>query len=732
MEKFIQEEMEKKREEIKEKMSAHLKTLNKTANGDDAAAAEQVDNRSRESKTIDEHKELQDTLYQTPAHLAVTSGRKKEEDKTNWVAGISEVVLPQQYKAKNIQATEAARKHLDDIKNDPLETEDVCGIIGFVGKEEAFQYLIEGLSILENRGYDSAGVTTISSANDLVTSKYASLNTTSDAISRLKTVQHIHKGHVIGIAHTRWATHGGKTDRNAHPHHDDKNRVAVVHNGVIENSSALREELEKKGIVFRSETDTEVIAQLIGQFLEAGFPIIEAVKETQKKMHGTWGVAVVCKDVPDQIIALKNGSPLLIGIGKDRMFIASEAGAFARHTKEFISMENGEIAILRADGHSLDLSRIELAPHEIISLSPEPYPHWTIKEITEQPMSISRALNYGGRIFDDSRVKLGGLEEAKDILLPIKNLVISGCGTSYFAAQLGAKIMRYLGAFDTIQVIDAGEVSRENLPRAASGILMISQSGETKDVHRVMILAEECNIPSFAVVNSVGSLIARGAVCGVYLNAGREHAVASTKAFTSQVTVLSLIANWFAQHRGLEEGKRRHLIESLHRLPTNLGMALRVRDKCAEIAKKLYKKNSMFVLGKGLSEPIAYEGALKIKEITYIHAEGYSGGALKHGPFALIEPGTPIILIVLDDAHAQLMRIAGEEVKARGAYTIFITNNPALAKNIADDIIIIPSNGVLTSLLAAIPLQLIAYEVSILRGYDPDRPRNLAKAVTTD
>ncbi|EGC38088.1 hypothetical protein DICPUDRAFT_149253 [Dictyostelium purpureum] len=613
-----------------------------------------------------------------------------------------------------------------------LESSDTCGIIGFVGKEEAINYLLEGLSILENRGYDSAGVTTISSDNSLITSKYASLNTTSDAISRLKSVAHLHKGHVIGIAHTRWATHGGKTDKNAHPHHDAKNRIAVVHNGVIENNSSLREEIEKKGIVFRSETDTEVIAQLIGIFLDQGLGIIDAIKETQNKLQGTWGIAVVCNDTPDQIIAARNGSPLLIGIGKDRMFIASEAGAFSRHTKEFISMENGEIAVLKADGHSLDLSRIEMAAHEVIALSPDPYPHWTIKEIMEQPMSISRALNYGGRISDESRVKLGGLEDAKEILLPIKNLIITGCGTSFFAGQFGARIMRYLGAFDTVQVYDSAEITRDTLPHSNAGVLMISQSGETKDVARVMTLAEESGIPRFAIVNSVGSLIARSSVCGVYLNAGREHAVASTKAFTSQVTVLSLVANWFAQHRGIEEGKRRHLIESLHRLPTNLGMVLRVRDKCKDIANKLYKKQSMFVLGKGFAEPIAYEGALKIKEITYIHAEGYSGGALKHGPFALLEQGTPVILIILDDNHGQLMKVAAEEVKARGAYTIIITNTPSNVKNIADEIIVIPSNGILTSLLAAIPLQLLAYEVSLLRGIQPDFPRNLAKAVTTD
>ncbi|KAM9957845.1 hypothetical protein ACTFIW_012817 [Dictyostelium discoideum] len=623
-------------------------------------------------------------------------------------------------------------QHNSSDSFDGLESSDTCGIIGFVGKEEAINYLLEGLAILENRGYDSAGVTTISSDNDLVTSKYASLNTTSDAITRLKSVAHLHKGHVIGIAHTRWATHGGKTDKNAHPHLDYKDRVAVIHNGVIENNIILKEELEKKGIVFRSETDTEVIAQLIGLFLDQGLQIVDAIKETQKKLQGTWGIAVVCKDNPDQIVAARNGSPLLIGIGKDRMFIASEPGAFSRHTKEFISMENGEIAVLKADGHSLDLSRIEMAAHETIALSPEPYPHWTIKEIMEQPMSISRALNYGGRISDESRVKLGGLEDAKDLLLPIKNLIITGCGTSFFAAQFGARIMRYLGAFDTVQVFDAAEIIRDTLPHNHAGVLMISQSGETKDVARILTLAEESGIPRFSIVNAVGSLIARSSICGVYLNAGREHAVASTKAFSSQVTVLSLVANWFAQHRGIEEGKRRQLIDSLHRLPTNLGMALRVREQCKAIAQKIYKKNSIFVLGKGFAEPIAFEGALKIKEITYCHAEGYSGGALKHGPFALIEQDTPIILIILDDSNSPLMRVAAEEVKARGAHTIVITNNSTLAKHIAHDTILIPSNGILTALLAAIPLQLLAYEMAICKNIDPDRPKNLAKTVTTD
>jgi len=311
-------------------------------------------------------------------------------------------------------------------------------------------------------------------------------------------------------------------------------------------------------------------------------------------------------------------------------------------------------------------------------------------------------------------------------------MVLTGCGTSFFAAQLGARVMRSLNAFETVQAFDSAEMARDSFPKSGGGVCLISQSGETKDVHRALSQAEDLGLPRISVVNAVGSLIARSTNCGVYLNAGREHAVASTKAFTSQVTVMSLIALWFAQNRNIEETKRRQLIDSLHRLPTNMGMVLRVQDKCRDVAMKMYKANHCFILGKGFSEPIAYEGALKIKEITYMHAEGYSGGALKHGPFALIETGTPIVLIILDDQHAGLMRTCAEEVRARGAFTIVITNSPALAKNIANEVIVIPSNGMLTALLAVVPLQMIAYEISVMRNIDPDKPRNLAKAVTVD
>lgn len=322
-------------------------------------------------------------------------------------------------------------------------------------------------------------------------------------------------------------------------------------------------------------------------------------------------------------------------------------------------------------------------------------------------------------------------------------MLLTGCGTSRHAAELGAKIMRDLDCFDSVSVLDSAEVRRSDIPKKAGGVLAVSQSGETKDVHRAVRIAEDVGVPRISVVNVVGSLIARSTGVGVYCNAGRENAVASTKAFTSQVTVLTLIALWFRQ---LKEEKnnlpelplKRELHDALQRLPISFGMGLRLRDKCRKVAETLKNKHNLFVLGKGYAEPIAFEGALKIKEMSYIHAEGYSGGALKHGPFALIEGGdgregaTPVIVIILDDDHAMQMRTAAEEVKARGAQVIVITDNAKLAAGIDNDPLIIPNNGPLTALTAVLPLQLIAYELAVMKGINPDVPRNLAKAVTTD
>lgn len=616
-----------------------------------------------------------------------------------------------------------------------------CGIIGFVGTEQsALPFLLEGLTILQNRGYDSAGVATVDkNKGSLTTCKFASMASTSDSIDRLKVgAQGIHGDNKIGIAHTRWATHGGKTDANAHPHLDYLDRVAVVHNGVIENYAELREELNKDHkIPFRSETDTEVIAQMVGHYLDQNLSFVDAVKRTLTRLEGTWGLVFIHKDHPDQMIAARNGSPLIVGIGQGRMFVASEIAAFTRHTNEYIALTDGEMAIIDSNGVSLDLSRKETAPAENIQLDPAPYKHWTLKEIMEQPKAISRVMGYGGRFDADGFVKLGGLDDNKELMLSIQNIMVSGCGTSLFAGEYGVKLMRNLKCFDTVYSIDAAEVGTDSFPRAHGGVCVLSQSGETKDTHRCVVHAENLNLPRFSVINQVGSLIARTTNCGVYLNAGREHAVASTKAFTTQVTAMALVSGWFAQnreHKMKEKINQRTdaLLEAVHRLPTYAGMTLRTHQKCKELAEKLKEKDHMFVLGKGFGEPIAKEGALKIKEITYIRAEGYSGGALKHGPFALLEKGTPVILLVLDDQHAELMRIAASEVRARGAYTIVITDKVKLAEGVSDEVIPIPANGPLTALLAVIPLQLLAYEVACLKGINPDKPRNLAKAVTVD
>lgn len=617
-----------------------------------------------------------------------------------------------------------------------------CGIIAFVGEEPAVEYLLEGLTILQNRGYDSAGCTTLNKQRELVTTKFASAGSTSDSIDLLKAAAPAnHQGDSIGIAHTRWATHGGKTDANAHPHLDYKERVAIVHNGTIENSHELKAELEALGIQFKSQTDTEVIAQLIGFYLDQDMPILEAVKCALARLEGTWGLAILHKDSPNQIIAARNGSPLVIGLGQKRMFVASELSAFNRHTSQYISLNDGEVAVINADGMNLDLTRVQKAPTEHIQLSPDPFPHWTVKEIMEQPEAMSRTLGYGARFDAQGNVKLGGMEDNKDRLLPIKHLVMAACGTSYFASMYGAALFRSLRIFDTVQTVDAAEVVLDSFPPTEGGICVVSQSGETKDTHRALVLGQDSLLPAFSIVNQVGSLIARTTNCGVYLNAGREHAVASTKAFTTQVTAMALIAGWYAQNRNKNSRddktnslKRQELMEAIHRLPIYTGITLKTHDQCKKIAQKFRDAQHMFILGKGYSEAIAKEGALKIKEITYVHAEGFSGGALKHGPFALLDHGTPVILLILDDPHAELMRVAGAEVLARGAHTLVITDKKSLAKDIAteENTIVVPSNGPLSALLAVVPLQLLAYEMAVARGINPDKPKNLAKAVTVD
>ncbi|KAF4031727.1 SIS domain-containing protein [Phytophthora infestans] len=600
---------------------------------------------------------------------------------------------------------------------------DCCGIVGVVGKSEnASDFLLEGVTILQNRGYDSAGMSTQPNAKEV-----APITTTQVRFGETKSK---HDGNTTGIAQTRWATHGTKTDCNSHPHTDMNDRVSLVHNGTFTNYYEVKQELLDDGVVFSSQTDTEVAAQLIGHLMGEGADLLTAVRLALIKLEGTWGLCVISRDDPGKTVIARNGSPLCIG------YRSNESTAFSRYAKQFVSLQDGEVAVITSDSAELNpnddgkeegflqcfpTSRLAVAPDVKVRLSPAPYPHWTLREIMEQPKAVASALGYGGRVSDD-HAYLGGLEAEKDHMLRIKHLLIAACGTSLYASKYGAKLMRTLNSFDSVATEDASECTSDRFPK--------------KDGAEEMLL----EAPMFSVVNSVGSLIARTTKCGVYLNAGRESAVASTKAFVTQVTVMGLIALWFAQNRpDGNQSKMAELIQSLHRLPIAIGMALRSREQCANVADKLVNAEHLFVLGKGFAEPIAYEGALKIKEITYLHAEGYAGGALKHGPFALIEGeengkfgALPIILIVLDDEHASFMKTSAESVRARGAHIIVITDNPAMCENIADEVIPIPTNGPMTALLAAIPLQFIAYELAVRKGVNPDVPRNLAKAVTVD
>jgi glucosamine--fructose-6-phosphate aminotransferase (isomerizing) len=630
--------------------------------------------------------------------------------------------------------------------------------------EDVVDYLLEGLTILQNRGYDSAGIATI--GDGLTCTKYASKGTTSDSLDMLQSeCPTTHKSDHCGIAHTRWATHGGKTDRNAHPHCDYSSRIALVHNGTIQNCTELKNELRSLGIEFQSETDTEVIANLVGFYLDEiqahphkyeqtnGRPfddVATALELALNRLDGSWGLAMVHHNAPNKIYVARHGSPLMIGLDSDnnRNFIASEHTAFAKYTRNYISLNEGEMAVVTANDISIEdahsrIRKIENYDSRNFVTSPAPFPTWTEKEISEQPSAISAALQFGARLSYDDKVVLGGLSNNVHNLQNIRNLIITGCGTSLNAGLYGQRLMQHLKSFDTVQVVDSAEVICDTFPMqgsaiaASAGVLAISQSGETKDVIEALKIADSFGIARFSVVNAVGSFIARLTGCGVYCYAGRENAVASTKAFTSQVTVLALIAAWFAQleNRSVAKHRCKELISALHKLHTYVGAVLfGAKRQCKVIAEFICENEveHMFVLGKGFAESIAYEGALKIKEITYIHAEGYSGGALKHGPFALIDEKVPVIMIILDDEHSKVMVTNAHEIEARNGQMIYITDNKQLLFGLSQQerIIEIPKNGPLTALLAVVPLQMIAYYVAIAKGLNPDKPRNLAKAVT--
>lgn len=606
----------------------------------------------------------------------------------------------------------------------------MCGIIAGISPQ-VVDILLLGLKQLQNRGYDSAGITTFVD-NKFQTTKYASGE--NSALEKLDKEKEKHSSASIGIAHTRWATHGPKTDTNSHPHMSQSGNFVLVHNGIIENYLELKKVLEKNEINCVSETDTEIIVNTIELNYLIEKSVEKAIEKTLSQLHGTWGLAILSQYEPNVMYCTRKGSPLLVSVNGNIGLVASEQTAFCNKTNNYIVLENHDICKLQCIDGKVEMTTRETyttlaIKNRNLELTPFPYKHWTEKEIYEQVDSSLRAISLGGRLLSNNKVKLGGLSEQKEQLLKVENLILLGCGTSYFAGMCGKKYFKDLCKFNSIQVIDGAEFELNDIPKKGkTALVLLSQSGETKDLHRCLEMCKDLDLVKIGVVNVVDSLIAREVDCGCYLNAGREVGVASTKSFTSQVIILSIMAIWFAQIHDINLQKRKKHIKDLRKLYLDIEKTLEKNniDKLLTIFKT---QNNCFILGKDKGEAIAQEAALKIKEISYIHAEGYSSSSLKHGPFALLEKDFPVILIAPENKYFAKNMNAYEEIKSRYAKIILVTNKDGLK---LPNTILVEKNDSYGDLLCIIPLQLLALKLSLYKGCNADMPRNLAKVVTVE
>lgn len=612
----------------------------------------------------------------------------------------------------------------------------MCGICAYIGFNNGYKNVFFGLTMLQNRGYDSAGICGIYN-NKFAIRKYASTDNNT-ALELLANMDNVFDNCDIIQAHSRWACQGAKTDINAHPHIDYNGIFSLVHNGIIENFEEIRNELlDNHNIFCKSQTDSEVIVNLISMYYSKVKNSEMAIRLALDKLEGTWGLVIFNRLEPNKLYCARHGSPLLIGIEKDYAMVASEQSGFCKYVKNYICLNDNDIIILEKDYVNKTIIfnkkanyEIKKVTTEIESLTPHPFPHWTLKEIWEQPDTIKKAIGLGGRIINDSMVKLGGLEKQQHNLILADHLIIVGCGTSYNAGMHVLNIFRKISGFITVQLFDGGEFNKLDIPNGKSAMLLLSQSGETRDLYEALQIGKEAGLITIGIINVVDSLIAREVDCGVYLNAGKEIGVASTKVFTAQLVVLLLIAVWFSQIRNNDHIElRKKIIKDLQTISQNIKNTLEnCSEICKEIANKLLTESSLFILGKGSCESIAREGALKIKEIGYIHAEGYSSSALKHGPYSLIKPGLPIIVINPNDEYKINSKILIEEIKARDAYIICISDE-IINKN-ADIMVMVNKNETFKGLLALLPMQLIGYYLSCAKNKNPDLPNNLAKTVS--
>lgn len=608
----------------------------------------------------------------------------------------------------------------------------MCGIIGYIGHREVIPVLINGLRRMEYRGYDSAGIAVLHNGS-------AHIAKVSGKVNNL--VERVNNGFVsgtIGLGHTRWATHGEPNERNAHPHTDCKQKIVLIHNGIIENYYTLKVMLAAKGHIFRTETDSEVLAHLIEEFYQGD--IEQAVRTALQQVKGTYGLTVLCTEEPDRLIAARMGSPLIVGLGKEEYFVASDMAAMIDYTREVIFLNDGEMAILTPKGviHT-DLKAQPLQKEvsqiffDIEEIEKGGFPHFMLKEIFEQPQSITNTLR-GRLLEEDGTAKLGGLTEFEDQLREVKRFIIVACGTSWHAGLIGEYLIEELAGIP-VEVEYASEFRYRNpIIEPGTIVIAISQSGETADTLEAMREAKKRGALALGIVNVVGSTIARESHGGIYLHAGPEIGVASTKAFTSQVAVLTMLALKLGRQRRVSLERGRQLVRELLQIPDKVSKVLQHAEVIKEIAAQFVHHNHALYLSRGINYPVALEGALKLKEISYLHAEGYPAAEMKHGPIALIDANMPVIFIAVNGAIYDKVIQNIEEVRSRKGIIIAVVNEgDELIKKYAHYLIEVPpSDHLLSPILTVIPLQLFAYYLAVMRGCDVDQPRNLAKSVTVE
>ena len=618
----------------------------------------------------------------------------------------------------------------------------MCGIVGYVGRSQAGPILLDGLRRLEYRGYDSAGVAIVNGSG-VETRKCA--GRIAD-LARLMTDEPPSGNY--GISHTRWATHGEVTDDNAHPHFDQSGNLALVHNGVIENYGTLKEQLLREGEhTFVSETDTEVLAHLIGSIYDglegndSKARLVNAVRSALQQVIGTYGIALIHRDIPDFIVGARRGSPLVLGVGKDENFLASDVSAVVAHTRDAVYLNDFDVVAVERDRFEIssvaggagnyEVSKVEFSDEDI---KKGDYPHYMLKEIFEQPASVRDAMR--GRLSaEECTAKLGGLEMSASELGGVCRIVLTGCGTALHAAMIGEYILEQLAAIPT-EVEFASEFRHRNTPMTRDTIVFaISQSGETADTLGALRESRRKGYRTLGICNNVASTIARESDGGVYMHAGPEIGVAATKSFTSQVTILMLIGMLLGRMRHLSTSEGTRLIEALEKLPGQIEETLKLSDQIKAIAKKYASVSGMLFFGRQFNFPVALEAALKVKEITYLFAEGHPSAELKHGIIALVRPDLPSVFIAPDDTVFSKNVNNIEQVRARKGPVIAVTsgNGADRLRNLADDIITVPAAmDFISPILTVVPLQLLAYHMAVELGRDVDKPRNLAKSVTVE